>query len=121
MSESVLKSTESERLAVVLTHFGGIFLGFIPSLLVYLIKDEGRIKENARHALNWQLTSIIYFFVSWILMLVLIGWVLQLIVILLNIFFCLLAAIRSRRGEEKRYPLTIEFIKDKSLEMQVHV
>ena len=47
--------------------------------------------------------------------------VLQLIVILLNIFFCLLAAIRSSRGEEKRYPLTIEFIKDKSLEMQVHV
>ena len=54
-------------------------------------------------------------------MLVLIGWVLQLIVILLNIFFCLLAAIRSSRGEEKRYPLTIEFNKDKSLEMQVHV
>ncbi|TSA41155.1 MAG: DUF4870 domain-containing protein [Methylococcaceae bacterium] len=119
MSDSVLKSTENERLAVVLTHFGGIFFGFIPSLLVYLIKDDGRIKENARHALNWQLTSILYFLISSILMLVFIGVVLYFIVILLNIFFCLLAAIRSSRGEEKRYPLTIEFIKDKSLELQV--
>ena len=57
----LINNQESDRLIIVLTHFGGIFFGFLPSLLVYLVKNEGWVKENARNALNWQLTSIVYY------------------------------------------------------------
>ncbi|MCF7988119.1 MAG: DUF4870 domain-containing protein [Methylovulum sp.] len=105
------RNSESDRLIIVLTHFGGIFFGFLPSLLVYLVKNEGWVKENARNALNWQLTSIVYYVISWILMLVLIGLFLQWIVVLFNIIFCVMAAVISSKGEYFKYPLTIEFIK----------
>ena len=105
------RNSESDRLIIVLTHFGGIFFGFLPSLLVYLVKNEGWVKENARNALNWQLTSIVYYVISWILMLVLIGLFLQWSVVLFNIIFCVMAAVISSKGEYFKYPLTIEFIK----------
>ena len=105
------RNSESDRLIIVLTHFGGIFFGFLPSLLVYLVKNEGWVKENARNALNWQLTSIVYYVISWILMLVLIGLFLQWIVVLFNIIFCVMAAVISSKGEYFKYLLTIEFIK----------
>lgn len=103
--------SESDRLIIVLTHFGGIFFGFLPSLLVYLVKNEGWVKENARNALNWQLTSLVYYAISWILMLVLIGLFLHWIVVLFNIIFCVMAAVISSKGEYFKYPLSIEFIK----------
>ncbi len=105
------RNSETDRLIVVATHLGGIFFGFVPSLLVYLVKNDGWIKENARNALNWQLTTLIYYGISWILVLVIIGLFLPWLIVILNMVFCLVAAVRSSKGEEYRYPLTIEFIK----------
>ncbi|MFA6163282.1 MAG: DUF4870 domain-containing protein [Methylobacter sp.] len=104
------KDSESERLIVVLTHLGGIFLGFVPSLVVYLVKNDGWVKENARNALNWQLTTLVYYGISWVLVLVIIGLFLPWLIAVLNTVFCLVAAVRSSKGEEYKYPLTIEFI-----------
>ncbi|WP_262964815.1 DUF4870 domain-containing protein [Methylobacter psychrophilus] len=104
-------NSETDRLIVVVTHLGGIFFGFLPSLLVYLVKNDGWIKENARNALNWQLTTLIYYGISWILVVVLIGLFLPWLIVVLNMVFCLVAAVRSSKGEAYRYPLTIEFIK----------
>jgi uncharacterized Tic20 family protein len=105
------RDSESDRLIVVLTHLGGIFLGFAPSLLVYLVKNDGWVKENARNALNWQLTTLIYYGISWVLVLIIIGLFLPWLIVVLNMVFCLVAAVRSSKGEEYKYPLTIEFIK----------
>ncbi len=104
-------NSEIDRLIVVATHLSGIFFGFLPSLLVYLVKNDGWIKENARNALNWQLTTLIYYGISWILVVVLIGLFLPWLIVALNMVFCLVAAVRSSKGEAYRYPLTIEFIK----------
>jgi hypothetical protein len=41
------KDSETDWLIVVATHLGGIFFGFLPALLVYLVKNDGWIKENA--------------------------------------------------------------------------
>jgi len=104
------RDSESDTLIVVLTHLGGIFLGFAPSLLVYLVKNDGWVKENARNALNWQLTALVYYGISWVLVLVIIGLFLPWLIVVLNMVFCLVAAVRSSKGEEYKYPLTIEFI-----------
>jgi uncharacterized Tic20 family protein len=105
------KDSEADRLIVVATHLGGIFLGFIPALLVYLVKNDGWIKENARNALNWQLTTLIYFGICWALVFIIIGLFLPWLIVILNIVFSLVAAIRSSKGEAYKYPLTFEFIK----------
>ncbi|MFZ2311888.1 MAG: DUF4870 domain-containing protein [Methylobacter sp.] len=104
------KDSECERLIVVLTHLGGIFLGFVPSLVVYLVKNDGWVKENARNALNWQLTTLVYYGISWVLVLVIIGLFLPWLIAVLNTVLCLVAAVRSSKGEVYKYPLTIEFI-----------
>ena len=105
------EDSETDRLIIVLTHLGGIFFGFAPSLLVYLVKNDGRVKENARNALNWQLTALVYYAISWVLVLLIIGLFLPWLIVVLNMVFCLVAAVRSSKGEEYKYPLTIEFIK----------
>ncbi len=104
------RNTETDKLIVVLTHLGGIFFGFLPALIVYLVKNEGWVKDNARNALNWQLTTLIYYAISWVLVVVLIGFFLPWLIVVLNLVFCLVAAIRSSNGEYYRYPMTIEFI-----------
>ncbi len=105
------RNSEIDRLIVVATHLAGIFFGFVPSLLVYLVKNEGWIKDNAKHALNWQLTTLIYYGISWVLVLVLIGLFLPWLIVILNTVFCIVAAVKASKGEYCRYPITIEFIK----------
>ena len=105
------RNSEIDRLIVVATHLAGIFFGFVPSLLVYLVKNEGWIKDNAKYALNWQLTTLIYYGISWVLVLVLIGLFLPWLIVILNTVFCIVAAVKASKGEYYRYPITIEFIK----------
>jgi uncharacterized Tic20 family protein len=105
------EDSETDRLIVVATHLGGIFFGFVPSLLVYLVKNDGWIKDNARNALNWQLTTLVYYGICWALVFVVIGLFLPGLVVALNVVFCLIAAVTTSKGEVYRYPLSFEFIK----------
>jgi uncharacterized Tic20 family protein len=105
------KESETDRLIVVATHLGGIFFGFIPALLVYLLKNDGWIKENARNALNWQLTTVIFYGICWVLVFVAIGLFLPWLIVTMNIVFSIVAAIQSSKGEAYKYPLAFEFIK----------
>jgi uncharacterized Tic20 family protein len=104
------EDSETDRLIVVATHLGGIFFGFVPSLLVYLVKNDGWIKDNARNALNWQLTTLVYYGICWALVFVIIGLFLPGLVVALNVVFCLIAAVTTSKGEAYRYPLSFEFI-----------
>ena len=63
--------------------------------------------QNARNALNWQLTALVYYAISWVLVLLIIGLFLPWLIVVLNMIFCLVAAIRSSKGEKYKYPLTI--------------
>jgi uncharacterized Tic20 family protein len=105
--------TSSDRTAAILTHIGGIFLGFIPSLIVYLVAtDNPWLKENARKALNFQLTMLIAAIISSLLILVVIGAFLLWAIGIVIIIFSILAAVKANNGEAYQYPLTIELIKN---------
>jgi uncharacterized Tic20 family protein len=104
--------TSSDRVAAMLTHLGGIVLGFIPALIVYLaVSDNPWLKENARNALNFQLTMLIAEVVSAALVVLLVGvfmlWAIGILVLVLSI----VAAVKANGGEAYRYPATIEMIK----------
>lgn len=102
----------NDRTMAILAHVLGIFISFIGPLIIYLTQQkEGYVKGQSKEALNFQLTILIGYVVCWILMFVLIGAVLVWIVGIINLIFCIIAAMAASRGEDYKYPFAIKFIK----------
>jgi len=105
-------SPADEKLWATLVHVGGIFFGFLPALIGYLVlKDRGPfVRSHTATALNFQLTMLIAEVAGYILMLVLIGFVIVPAVYIVRIIFSIIAAVRANRGEWYSYPLSIRFV-----------
>jgi uncharacterized Tic20 family protein len=95
---------------VILPHILAIFTGFIGPL-VTMIAGDGELKQHSKKALNWQISLLIYFVVSAVLALVLIGFLLMMVLGVMNLVFCILGAVKAADGELWDYPLTINFFK----------
>jgi uncharacterized protein len=110
---TVLSTSENEKLLILFAHFGGIFLSFIPALIVFVLKKDmpGVTLDNAREALNWQLSLMIYSIVAYILSFVLIGFLIFAVLIIMNIVLCILASIKSGISSVYQYPFSIRLIK----------
>ncbi len=96
----------------LLAHLLGIFTGFLGPLVLFLVKkDESPfVRHHASEALNFQLSLIIWFTISVILVLVLIG-ILMILALVIGAFVLqIVAAVAASRGEWYRYPLTIRFV-----------
>jgi uncharacterized Tic20 family protein len=102
-----------EKLWATLIHIGGIFFNFLPALIGYLIlKDRGPfVRQHTATALNFQLTVLIAYIISYILMIVFIGFILWLAVWAVNIVFSIIAAIAANKGQGYTYPMSIPFVK----------
>lgn len=111
-TETKPAATADDKNIMVVTHLGGIVFSIFPGLLVWLLKrdDNAYIADQAREALNFQITMLIAQVVSCILVFILIGFLLLGIVWLANIIFCILAAIAASKGEHYRYPFTLRLI-----------
>jgi len=109
MSDNI---TANDKNIAVLTHLGGIFFGFIPGLIVWLLKkdDNAYIGEQAREALNFQITMIIAYMVAWILAFLLIGFLLFPVLWIANLALCIVAATRVSKGEDYQYPFALRLI-----------
>ena len=95
----------------VLIWIGTIFLGFIPGLIVYLIrKDDAYVLDQAKEALNWSITAIIGYVAGMILMFVLIGGLVMLAVGICHLIFCILGAVGASKGENYRAPFALRLI-----------
>src|SRR3990167_6293802 len=96
--------TPNDKNIAVLTHLGGIFFSFLPGLIVWLLKkdDSAYIGEQAREALNFQISVLLAYLVSYALVFILIGLVLLAVVWLTNIILCISAAVKTSKGEEYR-------------------
>lgn len=106
-------SPSDEKLWSTLVHIGGIFLGFIPALIGYLVlKDRGPfVRAHTRTALNFQISMAIAYFLGLILSVAGIGILVIIAVIVLIVIFSILAAIAANNGQAYSYPLTFQFIK----------
>ncbi|MBR23113.1 MAG: DUF4870 domain-containing protein [Microcella pacifica] len=103
---------EDEKLWATLIHVGGIFFGFVPALVGYLVlKDRGPfIRGHSMTALNFQLTMLIGYVAGYVLAFVFIGFLVLLAVGVVIIVFGIIAAIAANRGEEYYYPVAIKFL-----------
>jgi hypothetical protein len=111
MTDITVPNNDDRNIATV-THLGGTIFSFIPGLLVWAIKkdDSAYIADQAKEALNFQITMLIAQFIAGILVWILIGFILIPLVWLLNIVFCIIAAISSSKGETYRYPFCLRLI-----------
>ncbi|WGS58253.1 MULTISPECIES: DUF4870 domain-containing protein [Stenotrophomonas] len=104
-----------QRTMALAAHLLGIFTWFIGALIIWLInKDDASkafVTDQAKEALNFQITVTIAMVISIILMVVIIGGILAPIVGLVNLVFCIIAAVKANNGEAYRYPFTLRLIK----------
>ncbi|HEX6364767.1 MAG TPA: DUF4870 domain-containing protein [Agromyces sp.] len=93
-------------------HLGGI-LGFLPSLIIWLIfKDRGSFTNTeAKEALNFQITLLFGYLISWILIVVFIGAILTWAVWIVGVVFSIIAFLQAKDGKHYRYPFAIRLIK----------
>jgi uncharacterized Tic20 family protein len=105
-------SPADEKLWATLVHIGGIFFGFIPALIGYLVlKDRGPfVRAHTATALNFQITMTIAAIVSAILWIVIVGIFLTIAIGVLVVVFSIIAAVKANQGQPYTYPLSIKFV-----------
>ncbi len=105
--------TSDETLWSMLSHIGGIVLGFIAPLIVMLTKgnESPYTRYHAVEALNFQITIAIAWVATFILSFLIIGIIFVPVVIIANIAFCIIAGLAANKGETYRYPVTIRLVK----------
>lgn len=110
-SDNLNPSNDDKNIATV-THLGGTVFSFIPGLLVWILKkdDSAYIADQAKEALNFQITVLIAQFIAGVLAIILIGFLFMGIIWILNIVFCIIAAISTSKGETYRYPFSLRLI-----------
>jgi uncharacterized protein len=82
-------------------------------LVVWLIKKDEFpfVNEHGKEAMNFQISMFIYSIVAGLLCFICVGFVLLGAVVVADIVFMILAAIKANQGQHFRYPLTIRLIK----------
>jgi len=93
----------------VIVPFGSV----IGPLVIMLTKGKEStfIGDQAKEALNFQITVAIAILVCFVLAFVLIGFALMAIVGLADLVFIILAAVAASKGEKYRYPFTLRLVK----------
>ncbi|MDI1363092.1 DUF4870 domain-containing protein [Methylotenera sp.] len=104
-------SNDDKNIATI-THIGGTVFSFVPALIVWILKkDENRyIEDQAKEALNFQITMVLAYMLAGVLSWILIGLIFFPVIWVLNIVFCIIAAISTSKGETYRYPLCLRLI-----------
>ncbi len=112
-AETVTAVTNQEsRNMALLTWIGTLFFGFIPGLIIYLVKkDDAYVNDQAKEALNWSLTALMGYFIGIILSFILIGVLVFPVVGICHLVFCIMGAIGTSKGNAFRVPFAIRLLK----------
>jgi uncharacterized Tic20 family protein len=116
--EEVRSLSESERNWSMLCHlsaFAGFFFpfgGIIGPLICWLSRrDESAwVNENGKASMNFQISMLLYIFLSIPLCFILVGIPIIMFLGVLKIVCIVIASIKASKGERFKYPLAIPFI-----------
>ena len=108
-------ASQEDKTLALLTHLSGIILSFIVPLVIWLTNkdksDKGWLNDQAREALNFQITIAIAWVVAIVLSAVAIGFLLYPVIWIGNLILCILAGIKANEGVAYRYPFTLRLVK----------
>lgn len=96
----------------MLAHLLGLFSSFVGPLIIWLLKkDESPfVDEQAKEALNFQITLMIGFFISAILTYFCIGILTFFALYVIDVIFSIMATVAANKGESYKYPFNLRFI-----------
>ena len=97
-----------------LVGFAGIPLGnILGPLIIWVIKrdEDPFIDETGKEVINFQISMTIYTIIAGVSILVAIGLLLLPVILVANIVYTILAALKANEGQLYRYPFTIRFLK----------
>lgn len=104
------------RTRAMLAHLSAFVAFFgIPSLVGPLVfwlvwRDDPYVSDQAKEALNFNISFLIYAVASIVLVVVLVGLLLVPLVLIAWFVLVIVAATRASDGEAYRYPMTIRFV-----------
>jgi len=101
-----------ERLWAMLAHLSELVFSIIAPIIILLTfgRRSRFVEDQAKEALNFQITVLIAAIVSAVLIIVIIGFFLLAAVAVISVVFSIIAGIKSYNGELYRYPITIRFL-----------
>jgi uncharacterized Tic20 family protein len=105
-------TVQDERTWSLLAHIGSIILGFLAPLIVMLVKgnESPTVRTHSVESLNFQITVLIAYVVSWILAFLLIGFLLVGLVWIVSLIFSIMGAMAASRGEPYKYPFALRLV-----------
>ncbi|MFP4117977.1 MAG: DUF4870 domain-containing protein [Candidatus Woesearchaeota archaeon] len=108
------KISDEDRMIAMLSHLLGLLIswGWLGPLIIFLVKKDepGIVRDNARHSLNFQLSMLIYFIVSGMLVFVFVGFPLIIVLGIFALVTPIIGSVRAYEGKVYEYPLEIKFI-----------
>ncbi|QSX00865.1 zinc ribbon domain-containing protein [Haloterrigena alkaliphila] len=104
------RRSEGDTTLAAITHVLAIFTWAVGPLIVLVATDDPFVEENARNALNWQIAFTIYTLVSFLLVFVVVGIAPLLVLPLVDLAFCVVAAVKAADGEAWSYPMTPDIV-----------
>ena len=104
---------EDEKLMAILAHVLGLLFGWLAPLIIWLLQKDSSsyVDEQAKEALNFQISMLIYLTLAGFSVFILIGFLLLPILGVFGVVVAIIAAIRANEGTLYRYPACIRFIK----------
>jgi uncharacterized Tic20 family protein len=105
-------SSMDPKSMAVLAEVLGIFTGFVGPLIIYIVNGDKDpfVRHHASESLNFHITLFIGYMVSFVLMIVLIGFVTFFVIWIVGLIFMIQASMAASRGEWYRYPINIRFV-----------
>jgi len=110
--------TADERTWGMIAHLSALVASlvgfpFLGPLIVWLTKgkESAWVEQQAKEALNFQITATVAIWVSGFLMFCLVGLILLPLVGLATLVLTVLAGIKANNGEMYRYPANIRLVK----------
>jgi uncharacterized protein len=101
---------------IQLSAFAGYVIPFgtviVPVILWLIWRDKDPyINEMGREAVNFQLSMILYYIISFLLCFIIIGFLLIIAAFIFHMTFIIIGAVQTSYGANYRYPMIIRFIK----------
>ena len=115
--QGAASTSQDDKTLAMLTHLSGILFWVIVPLIVWLLhKDKperGFVLDQAREALNFQISITILWFVAYVLVLISFGilFFMPMLVWVLNAVFCVIAGLAAQKGQAYRYPFALRLVK----------
>ena len=119
-SSSANPAATADRTFEVLCHILGLagltgipFANVLGPLILWLLKraEFPAVDEHGKESLNFQISMTIWVLLCVPLMFIFIGFIAAAVLVVLNVVWVIIAALKASKGEFYRYPMTIRFFK----------